>query len=693
MLKEILDGVAIVELRNPPMNSLDVALRRRLIEMIGRIESMPEVSAIVLVGAGDVFSAGADISEFDTKQAFSEPSIHAVMAAVEASAKPVIAGIAGLAMGGGLELAMAAHYRVAIAGSRIALPEIKLGLIPGAGGTQRLPRAIGLEAAARMICSGDPVRADAPSLAGLFDLVVEQNLLEACLGLAHRIVREGMKASLLRDRAVLAPESPQFLQELEQRAGSKGQWPPAVNACIACLRAAAALPVDAGLAFEREAFMKLFDSPASGALRHAFLAERTAAKIAGLPALAEIRQIRAAAVVGAGTMGAGIAMTFANAGIPVRLLEMKSDALERGLAVIRANYEGSVRRGKLSQADCDKRLALIQPTLSYEELRDADVVVEAVYEDMDAKAGVFKQLDIVCKPGAILASNTSTLDLDNIAATTARPADVVGMHFFVPANVMPLLEVVRARETSPEVLATVMKLAKRLKKTGVVSGVCDGFIGNRMIDPYLRQAYFLLEEGALPEQIDGALEAWGMAMGPFRAGDLTGLDVLWSVRKRRYVEVPDVVYSGLPDRLCELGRFGQKTGAGYYRYEPGAREGRPDDAVRDLIEGYSAEIGRSRRQISDEEIVSRCMLALVNEGAAILDERIAQRASDIDAVYLLGYGFPAFRGGPMYYANTLGLREVIASMERFRERAGSDPAFWQPHRLLLELADTNGTFN
>jgi 3-hydroxyacyl-CoA dehydrogenase len=457
--------------------------------------------------------------------------------------------------------------------------------------------------------------------------------------------------------------------------------------------ASVARPFEEGLALERELFAQLIQTPESKALRHAFFAERAASKIPDVPEDTPVRPVKSAAVVGAGTMGGGIAMNFANAGIPVALLEVKQEALDKGLATIRKNYEGSARKGKLTQAQVEERMGLIRPTLDYAALSQADIAIEAVFEDLPVKEKVFRRLDEVMRPGAILATNTSTLDVNKIAAFTKRPQDVIGTHFFSPANVMKLLEIVRGAKTGKDVLATVMGLSKKIKKTGVVSGVCDGFIGNRMLEQYLRQCLFMLEEGALPQQIDKALERWGWVMGPFRMSDLAGNDVGWYIRKRRYVERPDFTYSRIADKICELGRFGQKTGSGWYRYEAGKRDAIPDPAVEEIILAYCREIGVTRRRISAEEIVDRCVLALVNEGARILEEGIAQRASDIDMVYLTGYGFPPYRGGPMCHADQMGLYNVVRAMGRFAQNPHGDPGFWKPAPLLARLAAEGKSFN
>jgi len=683
--------VAVITLNNPPVNGLGHELRSGIVAGLDRALADPAVKAVVLTGAGKAFSGGADIKEFDSPKALAEPNLHTLIRAVEQSPKPVIAAVHAVCMGGGLELSLACHYRVAVPGAQIGLPEVKLGLLPGAGGTQRLPRAVGLETALNMIVSGAPVPSEKLARAGLFDALVEGDLLPGALAFATKVADQ-RPLPLVRDRKVEHPFAEGFLQFARNTAAAVAKDYPAPHKCIDAVEAAVSRPFEEGLRVERELFLHLVQTPESRALRHAFFAERAASKIPDVPEDTPTRPIACAAVVGAGTMGGGIAMNFANAGIPVTVLEMKPEALDKGLAVVRKNYEGSAKKGKLTAAQVEERMGLIRPTLEYADLAQADIVVEAVFEDMAVKEDVFRELDRVMKPGAILATNTSTLDVNRIAAFTKRPQDVIGTHFFSPANVMKLLEIVRGEKTGKDVLATVMGLSRKIKKTGVVSGVCDGFIGNRMLEQYLRQCLFLLEEGALPQQVDRALEKFGWVMGPFRVSDLAGNDVGWYIRKRRYVEKPNVKYSRIADRICELGRFGQKTGAGWYRYEAGRRDAIPDPVVDELIVAYSKERGLARRKISGDEIVERCMFALVNEGAQLLEEGIAQRSSDIDMVYLTGYGFPVFRGGPMRYADEVGLYNVVRAMDRYARNPHGDPDFWKPAPLLQRLAAEGGSF-
>ncbi len=687
------DAIAVISLDNPPLNGLNHELRAGLAAGIDRASASAGVEAVVIIGAGRAFSSGADIREFNTPKSSAEPTLRSVIHIVEANAKPVIAAIGGICMGGGLELALGCHFRVASPGAKIALPEVKLGLLPGAGGTQRLPRAIGVEAALNMIVSGAPVPSEQFKGTPLIDEIIDGELLEGALAFARKVVTERRPVSRLRDVNIDYPNADAFFQFARNSVGPLAKNFPAPLKCIEAVAAAVSRPFDEGLKLERELFMQLVQTPESRALRHAFFAERAAAKIVDVPENTPVRPIASVAVIGAGTMGGGIAMNFLSAGFPVTILEMKQEALDKGVATIRKNYEGSQKRGKLTSEKLEQNLKLLKPTLSYDDIKTADLVIEAVFEDMAVKQAVFEKLDATAKSGAILATNTSTLDVNKIAAFTVRPQDVVGMHFFSPANVMKLLEVVRGKKTAKDVLVAVMQIARKINKTAVVSGVCDGFIGNRMIEQYLRQAMFLLDEGASVQQIDRALERFGMAMGPFRMSDLAGNDVGWYIRKRRYVEKPQVAYSKIADRLCELGRFGQKTGLGWYRYEAGKRDAIADPAVDEMIAGYRKELAITPRKIADDEIVERCILALVNEGARILEEGIAQRASDIDIVYLAGYGFPLYRGGPMLYADMLGLYNVVRSMARLGVNARADPAFWQPAPLLTRLAAEGKTFN
>ncbi len=692
---EVRGDVAVISLNNPPVNGLGYETRRGIAEGLERAASESGVKAIVITGAGKAFSGGADIREFGSPKAVAEPSLPNLILAIEGSTKPVVAALHSVAMGGGLELGLGCHYRVAAAGCKIAFPEVKIGLLPGAGGTQRFPRVLGLETALNLIVSGETVSSEVlAKMPGqkLIDKLVDGDIVAAAVAFAQEKA-DVRPLPLIRNLKVVHPNAQAYLQFARNTVGAMSKNFPAPLKNVDAVAASTTMKFDDGIRYERELFLGMLVTPESKALRHAFMAERATSKIPDVPETTPTRAINKVAVIGAGTMGGGIAMNFLNAGIPVVMLEMKQEALDRGIATIRKNYEGQVKKGKLKQDKLNQRLGMLSTTLKYDDLKDADLVIEAVFEDMGVKEQVFKTLDEVMKPGAILASNTSTLDVNRIASFTKRPQDVIGMHFFSPANVMKLLEVIRGAKTAKDVLATVMQLGKKIKKTTVVSGVCDGFIGNRMIEQYSRQAGFLLEEGATPEQVDKAMEKFGMAMGPFRMGDLAGNDVGWYIRKRRYVEKPNLRYSKTADLLCEMGRFGQKTGAGWYDYKPGKRDAIPSKVVTDMIEKHRAELGIKPRKISDDEIVHRLVFALVNEGAKIVDEGIALRASDIDMVYVTGYGFPLHRGGPMNYADTYGLYNVVSAMKRFAANPHDDATFWQPAPLLAKLAAESKSFS
>ena len=691
---EVRGAIAVITLNNPPVNGLGYETRKAVASAIEKAEDDAAVKAIVITGAGKAFSGGADIKEFGSPLALAEPNLLSLIARVEGASKPVVAAIHTVCMGGGLELSLGCHYRVVAPGAQIALPEVKLGIVPGAGGTQRLPRALGVEAALNMIVSGEPVKSEVlAQIPGqkLFDRVIEGDLLEGAIAFANEIAAV-RPLPMVRDIKCRHPEGDAYFGFARNTVTAMAKNFPAPARCVDCVEQATKAKFEDGLKYEREAFAALMITPESKALRHAFFAERAASKIPGIPEDTPTRDIKSVAIIGAGTMGGGIAMNFLNAGLPVKILEMKQEALDKGLGTIRKNYEAQVKKGKLKEDKYAERMALLSTTLSYAELGDADLVIEAVFEEIGVKQRVFEQLDAVMKPGAILASNTSTLDLDKIASFTKRPQDVIGMHFFSPANVMRLLEVVRGAKTAPDVLMTVMKLGKKIKKTCVVSGVCDGFIGNRMIEQYSRQAGFLLEEGCTPQQVDKAVEKFGFAMGPFRMGDLAGNDIGWAIRKRRYLEKPDLRYSKTADLLCELGRYGQKTGAGWYDYVPGKRDAIPSELVNDMLAKHRADLGITARKISDDEIVHRLVYSLVNEGARIVEEGIALRASDIDMVYLTGYGFPLWRGGPMNYADTVGLWNVVQAMKKFSKNPADDQAFWQPAPLLARLAAEGKSF-
>jgi 3-hydroxyacyl-CoA dehydrogenase len=688
---ELHGAVAVITMDNPPVNGLSHALRRGLSAAVARACEERMVRAVVIIGTTNGFSGGADIREFGTSLAITEPTLRTLVSELEDSAKPIVAAIAGVAMGGGLELALGCHYRVSTARACIAFPEVKLGVLPGAGGTQRLPRVVGLKTALNMIVCGGSVSADELAHTRLFDRVIDGALLDGALAFAHEIAGVS-PLPRVRDLEVERISAEGFEALAKNFFTVLANKAPAPPACIAAVRASLG-DFDEGLRLERELFMKLMQSPESAALRHAFFAERAAGKIPDVPADTKVRKIGSAAVIGAGTMGGGIAMAFVNAGIDVVLLDANEEALRKGFAIVSAHYATAVKKGKLSAEERAARTARISGTLSFHDIAAADIVIEAVFEDLEVKRKVFAEIDRVAKPDAILATNTSTLNVDTIASFTARPADVLGTHFFSPANVMRLLEIVRGKATSKEVLATALALAKKLNKVAVVSGVCDGFIGNRMLRAYFRQAELLLQEGCLPHEVDGVLERWGMAMGPLRVSDLAGTDVSGFIRRRQYAEHPETPHSKIADRLVELKRFGQKTGKGYYLYASGSREAHPDPDVERIILDMAKSAGLTRRAISDGEIVERCIFALVNEGAKILEEGIALRASDIDVVYLTGYGFPALRGGPMFYADTIGLNTIVEAMRRFAANPASDPGSWTPAALLVTLAAAGQTLN
>jgi 3-hydroxyacyl-CoA dehydrogenase len=698
--------VAVLVLDHPPVNGLGAQLRADLVSALDRAQQDDAVRAIVITGTDRAFSGGADVTEFGTPRAGVEPRLPQIVDRLETSPKPVIAAIAGVCLGGGLELALGAHGRVARADAVVGLPEVKLGLLPGAGGTQRLPRLVGVRRGLELIVSGSAVPAATLAGTALFDEILDGvdsdgdgnggDVTAAAVALAERMLADGRVPRRVRDIApddirAAEPDAGAVLAAARRSVADTAKGFPAPPLCVEAVSWCLDTPFDEALRRERDAFVTLMDTGESRALRHLFAAERAATKIDDLPRDTPRRPVATVGVIGAGTMGGGITMNFLNADIPVVMLEVTQQALDRGLATIRRNYENSMRKGRLTPEQVSHRMALITPTLDYADLRDADLVIEAVFEELAVKEKVFRTLDDVCKPGAVLASNTSYLDIDRIAGYTRRPGDVLGLHFFSPANVMRLLEIVRGARTAPDVLATVLPLARRIGKTAVVSGVCDGFIGNRMLARYLTAAQDLVHAGALPQQVDGALQGFGMAMGPFRMGDLAGLDIGWATRKRKAAETGAELEPVVADALCEAGRFGQKTGAGWYRYQEGSREPIPDPATEAMIADYRTAHGITPRAVTDEEIVERCIFALVNEGARILAEGIAARASDLDVVYVNGYGFPLRRGGPMLHADTVGLPAVVDALTRWAAEPGADPA-WQPAPLLARLAAEGGTF-
>ena len=694
---EVHGDIAVITLNNPPVNGLGLSTRQAIADGVQEAVANAAVKAIVLTGHGKAFSGGADIREFGTPKATQEPHLSSVISLVENCSKPIVAAVHSIAMGGGLELALGCHYRIAAPGADIALPEVKLGILPGAGGTQRLPRVLGVEPALNMIVSGEPVKSEKLAMLQgqkLFDKVATSasSLLDESMAFAREIATV-RPLPRVRDLPCAHPQGDAYFQFARNMIAGVAKNYPSPAKCIDAVQAATKMKFEEGLRVEREGFLYLVSTPESRALRHLFFAQRAASKIDDVPADTPKRDIKTVAVIGAGTMGGGISMNFLNAGIPVKILETQQQALDRGLATIQKNYQAQVKKGKLKEDVLQHRMSLLTPTLNYDDIKDVDLVIEAVFEEIGVKEQVFKKLDAVMRPGAILASNTSTLDVNAIAHFTKRAQDVVGMHFFSPANVMKLLEVVRGAATGKDVMATVMDVAKRIKKTAVVSGVCDGFIGNRMIEQYVRQAGFLIEEGCTPQQVDKAIEKFGCAMGPFRMGDLAGNDIGWAIRKRRYQEKPNMKYSKIADLLCEQGRYGQKVGKGWYDYQEGKRDAIPNKEVEAMIAKYRTDAGITPRKISDDEIVQRLIFSMVNEAAHILEEGIAARASDIDIVYTTGYGFPVYRGGPMLYADQFGLFNVVQAMNRFAQNPNDDMTFWQPAPLLARLVAEGKSFN
>ena len=688
-----IDGIAVVTINNPPVNALSSAVSAGIATAVAQIEKDDTLKAVVLIGAGRTFVAGADIKEFGeltSGKIICRESLKPLLMRIENLRTPVVMAIHGTAFGGGLELAMAGHYRIALPNAQVGQPEVKLGIIPGAAGTQRLPRLVGIAKAVEMCSEGAPVKAEDALRSGILDRLVEGDLLTAAIAFAKEVA--GNPAPKTRERNEklgTAEQNAPIFAAARETARKKQRGLLAPLAAIDAVEAATKLPFDQGCQKEEELFTKCLFSDQSKALIHAFFGEREVAKIPDVPKETQTLDVNSVGIVGAGTMGGGIAMVFANAGIPVVLRETDQAALDRGLANIQKNYANSVKRGRFTQQFVDERLKLIRPTLDYGEFGDVDMVVEVVFESMALKKEVFSQLDRVCKPGAILATNTSSLNIDEIASATSRPQSVIGTHFFSPANVMRLLEIVRGAATTKEVIATCMQLSKKLGKVGVLVGNCMGFVGNRMFGPYRREAQFLVEEGARVEGVDNALHEFGMAMGPLATGDLAGLDVGWRIRKEfRHLQKPGIRQAFIEDRLCELGRFGQKTGAGWYKYDENRKQS-PDPQVVSLIRQWTSEAGIPQRQISAEEIVDRCIYTQVNEGAHLLEEGIALRAVDIDIIYLNGYGFPAHRGGPMWYADTVGLKKVYERIREFQQRVGN---WWEPAPLLQRLAEQGETF-
>ena len=690
-----IEAVGVITLDNPPVNAFSLSQRIGVSEALTAGLQDPDIQAFVICGSGRMFSAGADIREFDTGVAGESPTLMDLISLIENSPKPVVCALHGTALGGGCELSLACHSRIAIPGTRIGLPEVTLGIVPGAGGTQRLPRLIGVLPALDAIVSGKPMTAEKAHELGLVDGLADDSddLLKISVSIAHRLSvgPEPPKKTRDRDGHLLeAQNRPELFDEFRSRISRRARGFEAPFACIDCVEAATTMSFENGLAFEREVFLRCRSSNQSLSQRHAFFAEREARKVSGLGPETSQTDVRHAAVLGCGTMGTGIAMCFANAGIPVIVTESEQGMLDRGMKMIRKNYASTVSKGRMTEEEAEARLALIEPTLEFERVSAADVVIEAVFEEMELKKKIFTRLDGLCKADAILATNTSSLDVNTIAAVTGRPEQVVGTHFFSPANVMRLVEIVRGDHTSPEVLATTLTLSKQLGKVGVVVGVCDSFAANRMLYPYSRQAQFLIEEGAFPEQVDKVIYDFGFPMGPFALSDLAGIDVGWRVRQHREPSRPKHLrYSEIADRLYEMGRYGQKTRKGWYNYEEGSRIPMPDPEVVDLVVRTSKELEIDRREISDEEILQRCIYPLINEGARILEEGIAQRASDLDIVWLYGFGFPRYRGGPMFYADSVGLRHVYEVMQGFCE---IHEDWLEPAPLLERLAREDKTF-
>jgi len=686
-------AIAVITLTHPPVNSLSLVLRQLLHEYLLKVEADPAIKAAVIIGSEKAFCGGADIREFGTDKGTTPPRLRQMLEIMDSAKKPLVAAVGGFALGGGLELAMGCHYRVVLKGTRLALPEITLGILAGGGGVQRIPRIIPIERAAQMLLTGQPIAVDEAKQLGLADEVVDSDLLGVAIRFTEKLISEGKGPRPIRNMPpkVAADGGKSFIEKkrAELQVSSRGRVAPLEN--LRALEIGITQPFDQATEQINDIFLKLLAGTESKALRYSFFAEREAAKVPDVPADTPLREIRSAAVIGAGTMGGGISMCFLGAGIPVVMIDTKQEAVDRGLATIKKNFAATVEKGRLSQADMDKRMALLSTATDLSAAAKADIIVEAVFEDMAVKEAVFAQLDKIARPGAILATNTSTLDVDQIARATSRPQEVIGAHFFSPANVMRLLEVIRGEKTSKDIIATVMALGKKLGKVPVLSRVCDGFIGNRILEKYRVQTMALVNEGASPQQIDAALTNWGLAMGPFAMGDLAGNDVSWLVRKNRAKLGKNYTPNPLGDQICEMGRYGQKTGKGWYKYEAGNRKPIVDPEVEQLIAAHRAKLGLTPRQISDEEIVDRCLFAMANEGAKIVEEGIALRASDVDVVYVNGYGFPSYRGGPMFNADVAGLPKVVEKMQAWAK--GHQGEAWTPSKLLVKLAGEGKKFS
>lgn len=686
-----LGSVGVMTVNNPPVNALGVGVRQGLADCLTEARRDSEIKALVLICDGRTFLAGADIREFGKPP--QPPHLPDVIDALEKSPKPIVAAIHGTALGGGLEVALGCHYRVAVSSAKCGFPEVKLGILPGAGGTQRAPRVIGVKPALDLIVNGDPISAAEAKQLGLLDRIVEGDLLESAVTFARELTVESAslpRTSELAGKIQEAKGRPEIFAEYEKEIRRRKRGFEAPLRCIEAVKAAVEMPFEQGLARERELFSRCVASDQSVAQRHVFFAEREVSKIPDVPKDTPLISVEKVGIMGAGTMGGGISMCFANAGLPVLLLDQSQEFLDRGMGVIQKNYASTVKKGKLTQEGMDKRMGLITPTVSYDRLAAVDLVIEAVFEEMPLKQEIFGRLDQVCKPDTIMATNTSTLDVNEIARATSRPEQVIGLHFFSPAHVMRLLEIVRGDKTSKTVIASSMSLARQIRKIGVLVGVCHGFVGNRMLHKYTREAAFLVEEGALPQQVDKVITDFGLPMGPFAMGDLAGLDVGWRIRKAQGKPKDERYAGNLADRLAEQGRYGQKTSKGYYRYEAGSRVPIPDPEVEKLIVEVSKELGIRRREIDDEEILKRCIYPMINEGTKILEEGIALRSSDIDIIWINGYGFPAYRGGPMHYGETIGLDKVYDQICRFQAEHGK---IWEPAPLLRRLADQGKKFS
>lgn len=691
---EVRGSIGLIQINNPPVNALSVnkGVLQGLLDAIKSGDHDPQVNAFLLIGGGKNFSGGADISEFGKPKAPGMATLSDLLDYMDTVTKPIVAALSGPTMGGGFELSLTCHYRLASQEAIVGLPEVKLGILPGAGGTQRLPRIIGAEQALELITSGAFVSAQNAKALGIVDEIIDEELLEGSIRWIKRALRSGLPVARVSERSVKTNADPEaFITKARAVAEKKWRGYPAPLRIVECIDAAINKPFKEGMQIERKNIEALIPTDESKSLRHLFFAERQANKVDGITKEVPIAKIKSVSVIGAGTMGTGIAMNFLNVGIPVTIIDTNDETLQKGIDTIKRNYLSTVEKGRLSTEDRDRRVALLNGSTTVSSVSESDLVVEAVYEEMAIKKAIFLELDSVAKPSAILATNTSTLDVNEIASVTQRPEQVIGLHFFSPANVMQLLEVVRADKTSQEVVATSMSLAKKIKKIPVCVGVCDGFVGNRMIHTYLREAEYLIEEGALPQQVDHAIESFGFAMGPFRMCDLAGLDIGWAIRKRRKSEgLVSKRYVSIPDQLCERGWFGQKTGGGYYTYESGSRVPIVNPEVNAIVENASSEKGITRRTIEANEIVDRLMYALINEGAGILAEGVAQRASDIDVIYAAGYGFPRYRGGPMFYAQTIGLSNVVEGIERYSNQAHGE--HWQVSPFLSDLVQKNQTF-